>query len=236
MVSKYPEMQFTKDGELILAAEYAVPGKNIDYTAGYVIEKYAGSLTEQKQHAEVTFTPETFEKCKTSDSKNNPAGTMYRQRLRKVSLMDDGGIVLYTEQNVRRQTGPEKWDVTNNNLLCIALNEKLESRYQLVVHQLDKKSNFVIFESAGMYTNGSDVYVFHPGTDDKVKNTPNEFDIYCTYWKNDNPKPQTFEVTRSFADQHIFAGGLREVEKNKLVMLSDGNGGYMYTTMSIEGQ
>jgi hypothetical protein len=158
--------------------------------------------------------------------------TLYCQLPAKLHELDNGEYLLVTEQKFFQTfTNFSAW--VRNNALCIGLSDKLESQYQYMVRQTPKKSTFMCCDPMASYVADGKVYIFHRGTDDKLKNTPDEFDAFCTSWEHGKTKPTTIEIARPDTDFEMYFWRTRELAENKLLVSVRGKGGMMNTTLQI---
>lgn len=230
---------FEDDGSLVVAATYGVTGKKVENFTGVVVEKFSPTL-ELVKHTELPFSAETIAKCAESTTKQK--GTLYYQVVNNILPVNDGYVIV-TQQVVELMPSSLWYSATTNlifktmynNLVCFGLSKDCKENYQSVVRTIPQKSTFVIFEQMGSYVSNNRVYIFHSGNDDKVKNTPNEFDLYCTTWEGATTTPQmkTVLVPRPFADLHIYPEVYNVLAPNKLLFYARGNGGDIMTTMEI---
>lgn len=230
---------FEEDGGLVVAVTYGITDKKMEHFTGVLVEKYSPTL-ELLKHAELPFSAETIAKC--AESFTPQKGTLYYQLVNNILPVKDGYVIV-TQQVVELLPPSLSYSVTTtliyktmyNNLVCFGLSKDVKENYQTVVRSVPRKSTYVTFEQMGSYVSGNRVYIFHPGNDDKVKNTPNEFDLYCTTWEGatNAPQTQTVLVPRPFADLHIYPEVYNVLAPNKLLFYARGNGGDIMTTMEI---
>ncbi|HLP49468.1 MAG TPA: hypothetical protein VK154_01150 [Chitinophagales bacterium] len=216
MVSNYPEMFLGADGSITLAYDYGLAGKLWENKSGIAFDKLSSTLSVIA-HKEIPFSAEAVKRY--ADSKQPGTLKSFRAEFREVK---SGGYVAQVYERVRKQTGPEKWDMTNNNLFCIGFNDKFEVAYEHFLREVPKGSNWIIYRPIDIYTSGDNVYVFHGGTDDKVKNTKEEFEMYCTWWQHGKTQPQTIKVTNQYADVQMYTN-YREIGENTLLLAADAN-------------
>ncbi|MCX6198120.1 MAG: hypothetical protein NTY88_02710 [Bacteroidetes bacterium] len=222
----------TKDGGLIVAAPYCTPAKTTTHSIGMLVEKYSADMQLQ-YHAEIPYSAETMEAFKKTQN-DGVKGTLFKQMPIKIHEMESGGYVLVTEQQFRIPYGNNYLNI-RNDILCIGMNDKLENQYQNVVRVHESNSDLYCCDLSGSYAVGDRVYIFHRGENEKLKNTPDEFDFFCTWWEHGKTQPQRLEVNRPDSDFRIFPQHFYEFEKNKLLFLCNGKGGGdVYSTLQIE--
>jgi hypothetical protein len=227
-------LDFDKDGGLVVASTYGPVGKKLEYMEGVVVVKYSADNMEVVWQTEIPFTSQVVEKCKEAHGANGKA--LFYQITQKIHFTEDGGYVIATGQDWKINVNANYMSNVTNNLIAVGLGAKGEAMYQNVVRAIDKSSKFILLKGAGTYVSGDMVYYFHASEKDNVKNTPDEFDMYCTYWQHGKTEPKTIEVNRPYTDLHLFPGGLVELDKNKILFQGQGKGGDVFTTMEIENK
>jgi hypothetical protein len=220
----------SKDGEFLVATGYCKPGKQSFYTEGMLVEKYDATL-EVKSRAVIPFSSATLDACRTSDHGGLEGPYIFRQRAIKLHELDNG-YALVTEQQYQVPYGQTS-ATFHNNLICFGLNRQLEGQYQHVVRQFDKRIDFIPYRGSDSYGSGDKVYIFHPGVKENVKNTPDEFDVFCTSWEHGKTNPSTTEVQRPYSDFDMILPGMDVLDKDKLIFTVRGKGGTVFSTMSL---
>lgn len=212
-VSNYADLKLEENGNLIVTIE-CYKDASQKFSTGKITQTYGPAL-ELISEKEVEC-PE----CKLP-------------KFGEVTKLDGGGYIAIAKETGQRQTGPAKWDNTYSKLTCVGYNDKLEEIYRYDVHSIDKSSTWCIYRPFAEYIEGDNIYIFHGGTDDKVKNTKEEFELYCTYWQHGKTKPQTVKLQLPFPDLNLEMAWFKVMDKNKLFITGEGNGGKVYTTLNI---
>jgi hypothetical protein len=217
------------------ASTYALPEKDVENHTGIVVEILSPSFN-LLNHSEVPFSSEVLSKC--TNSIGGKPNSLYNHYVQNILPVKDGYVIVTEQQTsvtVAMGANNTASKTAYGNLVCICLDGQLKEQKQLLVRSVNQKMNFVIFEEQGSYVLNNRVYIFHPGSDDKVKNTDDEFDLYCTTWEGGtaNPEPKTVEVPRPYKDLHMYPSDLRVLAPNKLLIFGRGNGGDVWTTMEI---
>ncbi len=222
-VDNYPNIFIAPNGEIVLSYKYGLFGKLYDNYSGIAFDRFSPTL-ELIQHKEIPFSGEILSKY--GDTKQ--PGTL-KDFTTVVSPTTSGYAVLLYE-SVRKQTGPKQWDYQNNHVMCIGVNNKFDVVFTKNIYEVDNGSNWCIYRPVHIYTSGDNIYILHGGKDDKVKNTKEEFEIYCSYWKAGDAEIKTTKVNRSSNELELYFTN-RKLDDNSYIFASDANA---YFTFKIK--
>lgn len=222
-VDNYPNIFIASNGEIVLSYKYGLFGKLYDSYSGIAFDRFSPTL-ELIQHKEIPFSGEILSKY--GDTKQ--PGTL-KDFTTVVSPTTSGYAVLLYE-SVRKQTGPKQWDYQHNHVMCIGVNNKFDVAFTKNVYEVDNSSNWCIYRPVYMYTSGDNIYILHGGKDDKVKNTKEEFEIYCSYWKAGDADIKTAKVNRSSNELELYFTN-KKLDDNSYIFSADANA---YFTFKIK--
>jgi hypothetical protein len=237
MTYEDPYLLFTDDGNLLVAATYAKIEKRASNYEGIVVETFSPQF-EKVKHVEIPFNNETLTKCANTIRDKTTVNELHDQQVQKV-LPVPGGYVIVSEQETSVSVAVGANNSTTvtayGNLVCQGISSDLKEQYQTVIRSIDKRSTFILFQAQNAHAIGNRVYIFHPGNDDSVKNTPDEFALYCTSWENgsNTPKTNTVKVPRTNKDLFLTTNQMFNLSANKLLFKGQLKNDLVWTTMEI---